>query len=392
MSIVEKKVLDFLIKNERVLFCGIITILAFSVRFSARKFESADYEVCLKGWYYYFCDNHGLPGLREQIGNYPIIYQFFIALMTYIPINELYLYKFISIIFDYVLAVVGGMLINVLTNEKNVFTRNFCAIYTVILFLPTVFMNSAVWAQCDSIYTAFIFLFLFCLFCQKYNLSFVFLGIAFAFKIQTVFIIPFVLTYYIVTKKFSITKLLISLFSFWIMSLPGFIYGRSFMAPFQWAFQLTDGGSMQCGMPNIWNIIVGEYQFFSIYAIILTIVILGLGLFYILENQLDLNNKELLLLYLAWSIWTCVIFLPGMHERYSYMLCIVLLICVIYTKCKGIFLCFFVEQICIISTYMQFLYSDGLNIKYVSLVYIGVYFYFSMIIHKKSRNELLNNS
>ena len=389
MSSIEKKIIDFFIRYKEIAFLSIITILACVVRFSVRKFESADYEVCLKGWYYYFCDNGGLRGLSQQVGNYPIIYQFFIALMTYIPINELYLYKMISIVFDFILAISVGLLVNHLVGVKVVITSQFCLSYSTVLFLPTVFMNSAVWAQCDVIYTVFVILSIYYLVKDKFNISFVFFGIALAFKIQTIFVLPFILVYYVCTRKFRITKLLISLFSFWIMSLPGFIFGRSLLSPFQWLVGLTgDDKAMQCGLPNLWNIITVDYEYFSTYAIIVSIVILGISLIYILFKKLSFENHTFILYYLAWSVWTCIMFLPGMHERYSYILCMILLVCLIFTKRISVLICFIVEQICIISTYMQFLYSNGLDIRFVSMVYIGLYICFSIMLYNESKKGL----
>lgn len=389
MSSIEKKIIDFFIRYKEIAFLSIITILACVVRFSVRKFESADYEVCLKGWYYYFCDNGGLRGLSRQVGNYPIIYQFFIALMTYIPINELYLYKMISIVFDFILAISVGLLVNHLVGVKAVISSQFCLSYSTVLFLPTVFMNSAVWAQCDVIYTAFVILSIYYLIKDKFNISFFFLGIALAFKIQTIFVLPFILVYYVCTRKFRITKLLISLFSFWIMSLPGFIFGRSLLSPFKWLVGLTgDDKAMQCGLPNIWNIITVDYEYFSTYAIIVSIVILGISLIYILFKKLSFENHTFMLYYLAWSVWTCIMFLPGMHERYSYILCMILLVCLVFTKRISVLICFIVEQICIISTYMQFLYSNGLDIRFVSLIYIGLYICFSIMLYNESRKGL----
>lgn len=385
----ERKIIDGLIKYKKYIFFILISLLAGFIRLSVRKFESADYEVCLKGWYYYFCDNGGLKGLSQQVGNYPIFYQFLIALMTYIPVNELYLYKMISIVFDFVLAIVAGNLVNLLTSDRVYLSTKFCVTYAVVLFLPTIFMNSSVWAQCDSIYSVFGLLCVYFLFKERFNISFIFLGIAFAFKIQTVFFLPFIFVYYFSTKKFSLIKIFISALSFWIMSLPGFIYGRSLLSPFEWLVGLTsDDKAMCCGMPNIWNIMTVNYDFFASFAIVLTVVILGLSLLYILDKNLHFDSGVLSLYYLAWSIWTCVIFLPGMHERYSYLLSIVLLVILLATKQISILICFIIEQLCIISTYMEFLYDNGMNIRLVSLIYISIYLYFSIMLYNEIKKEI----
>ena len=63
-----------------------------------------------------FCQNveisrgGGLASLRHQTGNYNVLYQTAIALMTYLPMNPLTKYKALSILFDYVLAAGTGVL------------------------------------------------------------------------------------------------------------------------------------------------------------------------------------------------------------------------------------------------------------------------------------------
>lgn len=43
---------------------------------------------------------------------------------------------------------------------------------------------------------------------EKYRLAFVFLGIAFAFKLQAIFILPAYVIYYFCSRKFPITRFL----------------------------------------------------------------------------------------------------------------------------------------------------------------------------------------
>ena len=55
--------------------------------------------------------------------------------------------------------------------------------YALVLIIPTVMLNSGMWGQCDSIYTTFVILALYFLVKEKYSLSFIMLGISFAFKL-----------------------------------------------------------------------------------------------------------------------------------------------------------------------------------------------------------------
>ena len=59
------------------------------------------------------------------------------------------------------------------------------------LFLPTVILNAAVWSQCDIIYTLLILECVNCLMKNKKWAGMWFYGAAFAVKLQTLFIFPF---------------------------------------------------------------------------------------------------------------------------------------------------------------------------------------------------------
>lgn len=79
--------------------------------------------------------------------------------MTYVEMNPVYLYKLLSVIFDFLLAnsfayfvVNSGTMTDFRGKDKF-----FCLSYAFSLFLPTVIMNSAFWGQCDSIYTFFFY-------------------------------------------------------------------------------------------------------------------------------------------------------------------------------------------------------------------------------------------
>ena len=100
-------------------------------------------------------------------------------------------------------------------------------LYSIVLFLPTVFLNSAYWSQADAIYTAFVLISLLYLMKQKYIKAFIFLGIAFAFKLQFIFILPLYILVYISERKFTIFHFLIPIATNFVMSIPSLIFGNT---------------------------------------------------------------------------------------------------------------------------------------------------------------------
>ena len=326
MFTLEKKVWEFAEKYKNYLFLGIITLLALGVRYSARDIYSDDMFYFLAPWYEEIREAGGLGALKSQVGNYNIVYQTIIALLTYININCVYAYKIVSVVFDFLLAFASAVLACELMGKKKGETT-FCLVYAAMLFLPTVVLNSAFWAQCDSIYTFFVILTVYYLYKEKYVRTFVFLGIAFAFKLQTVFILPLIICYYLYKKKFSILMLGISVAVFWLSGIPAYIAGRPLNTPFLiYMNQADQYHYMYMNIPNFWMLFCIVYDVLNRAALIVTIMMCGLGLYMILIGKKKMDSSEQFMNTAAWFVWTCVMFLPAMHERYTFMLDIFLIL------------------------------------------------------------------
>lgn len=191
----EKRFLEIICEKSFILFFIGISMIGLLVRICGRQLVSGDAAVFLLPWFETAKEQGGLSALSGQIGDYNITYQFLICLLSYLPFEPLYLIKGLSIVFDYALAIVcAGFARDIAGgNAKKIWALT----YGIILMLPTSIINSALWGQCDSIYTTFLVMSLWLLWKERYKSSFFILGIAFAFKLQTVFLLPFFVIYYI---------------------------------------------------------------------------------------------------------------------------------------------------------------------------------------------------
>ncbi|MDF7638055.1 hypothetical protein PT285_01195 [Lactobacillus sp. ESL0791] len=319
----EKKFIDALLQKKQLIFGIIITLLFVIIRLTLFNFKSGDYIFYLKPWYKAISGLGGLGALRTQIGDYSVPYQFVIALFTYLHVNDLYLYKLLSVVFDFVLAFFAAKLVTSVNNKIN-----FLVPYSLVLLLPTVILNSAMWAQADSIYAGFLMIALWLLFISRYGLSFAFLGVAIAFKLQAVLLVPFYLLVYLIRKDFSIFNFLISLLSLYLCNLPGFIFGRSILTPFKvYQTQTVEFKGLFFNLFNFstffynskYALGLDNYGMLRNFMILLTFIILLCGYLIILTkmNTGDMYGEKFVVLA-AWTFWTCTMFLPSMHERYGY--------------------------------------------------------------------------
>lgn len=387
MTKLEEKLLQWIDRHLILLFFIIINLLGIIIRITGWNFVSGDARDFLLPWFDKIKEIGGFKALTSQIGDYNILYQFIIIIFSYLPFDPLILYKGLSITFDYILAFGTALLACEIVKNRTINTPIiFVTIYAFVLFLPTVIFNSSVWTQCDSIYTSFIVFSLLFLLNKKYKISFAFLGVAFSFKLQTIFILPFFLYYYFSERKYSLLNFLITVLFFYIPCIPGFLYGRSLIDPIK--IYLNQGNlypQMWLNFPSFWVLAGNYYDIMSKIAIILTIFILGFGLFYILSQNIELSKPQPFLETAIWTVWTCLIFLPAMHERYGYLLEILLLVLVLVNK--KYFFCIIVAEISSISTYGAFLFQNTINIKAISIFYFIAYLIFSWMIISKSNNK-----
>lgn len=97
--------------------------------------------------------------------------------------------------------------------------------FTYTLILPGVIINSAVLGQCDSIYTAFVLMFIYYILKNKNKLTLFLFSIALSFKLQAIFVAPVIL-YLIVTKKVKLLDFMYLVIGGIILMLPSMLYGK----------------------------------------------------------------------------------------------------------------------------------------------------------------------
>ena len=276
MSRWESRCLDWMDRHLTEIVLCLVLVLSFAIRVSNRTFVSKDVQKYLLPWYQEISRGGGLASLRHQTGNYNVLYQTAIALMTYLPMNPLTKYKALSILFDYVLAAGTGVLAVMGTRRPDSASalpvsgrrrgrigfplsgpegRSMTAAVCLCLLTPTVIFNSSLWAQCDAIYTAFIVWSMADLYDGAYGRSLLLLGISFAWKLQAILILPFYLAVWLYRKRFSIFWFLLVPAVMLAASLPAVLMGRPVTEAFLiYAKQTTEFPVMTARFPNIWQL------------------------------------------------------------------------------------------------------------------------------------------
>lgn len=127
----ERKLIDWMIKRKDILLFLIVTCMAILARIPGLDYISEDMTDHLLPWAEQFRANPGFSAMRSQIGDYNFLYQAIIILICRLPGSMLHLYKYISIFFDFLLAIASAALIR---KEKGGAT--FCPASPILPPLP----------------------------------------------------------------------------------------------------------------------------------------------------------------------------------------------------------------------------------------------------------------
>lgn len=303
--------------NKYLIITAVALCAAFALRVYFFDFKSGDYNSFLVHWVEYFRQNGGFAGLSGSIGNYNIPYLYFLALFSYIDINDLYLIKLLSVAFDVVLAFAVMKLTGVFTRSA----PKRLAAFLMTLLLPTVIINGAKWGQCDSIYTAFAVLSLWLVLSGRPKLSMAAMALSFGFKLQAVFIMPVFLVM-LFAKKIKFRELFVFPAVYLLTILPAVIAGRPFMDALLLYFNQAEtvGSALNYNSPSLFALIPGNINAPAASAAGVTAAFAFLALIFLWtwHRRKNLTNEALLFISLLIVVGVPFL-LPHMHDRYFFM-------------------------------------------------------------------------
>ncbi|MBR2942340.1 MAG: DUF2029 domain-containing protein, partial [Clostridia bacterium] len=150
-------------------------------------------------------------------------YQYILLVISATPIKDLYLIKFVTVVFDFLLALVMMQAAGHFAGRKYSLP-----VLLTTLALPTVVIDGACWGQCDPVYVFFIIMSLYMLETDRPFRSAISLAVAFAFKLQTIFFFPVVLLG-LIHKKYKLRHALAFFAAYLVTMIPAMLAGRTFV-------------------------------------------------------------------------------------------------------------------------------------------------------------------
>lgn len=368
---------SFLRKHIFLITLIAVTLLSAAMRWFCIPFVSEDLRRYLLPWFSELKEGGGLPALGKSIGNYNLLYLTMLALGTYLPLPAIAVIKGLSILFDYAAAAAAARLLYAMV-RPDPRARLLCsAAYILVLISPETILNSAVWGQCDAMYSTFCVLSVTFLIQRKMRPAFSFLGLALAFKLQAIFFLPLFIVVWLTDKGCKLRHFLLLPAVMVAAGLPAILMGRPPRDVFGvYGLQIGWMRTMTAGCPNLYSFAPDmEFGYFAPVAILATLALLGLMAVFILRGDRSLTAQELLLLA-VWSSIVCVYLLPDMHERYLFAADILLIVLALSTGRRGDRLCALAAAGVSVLSYLPYLFSaQTVPLWALSLVRLGYLMY-----------------
>lgn len=303
--------------NMRIIFM-ILLGLAIYVRMSMFKYVSGDYTDYLKVWIDKMRQYRGMEALSKNIGNYNPPYMYILFIISKFKLDSLYLIKYISVVFDCLIAVYIFKMVYKFKTQKSFLP--FISFF-VFLLLPTVILNSSMWGQCDSIYALFCLMGLYYTLNNKKYLGIILFSTAFCFKLQSIFILPIILVF-IFKEEYNIKHLILFPIIFFIELLPAIFCGRPLNEIFMIYFNQADYVKfLSANSPSLYSFVdntSSNYEALYLPSLLFAAVVmlLFICLTYFFKDAIE-NRKYIEICFVLTLIIPYL--LPKMHERYFYL-------------------------------------------------------------------------
>jgi Gpi18-like mannosyltransferase len=309
-------------KVQNILLSPVCIGLIFLISLLARRFSlpviSLDMQAGLFDWYGFILKRGFLNAFKENFALYTPAYLYLLWLASLVDgiVSRVTLIKLISIFFD----LLSAFFIYKITWLKYPRTRIPLLAAALGFSLPTVILNSSYWGQCDSIYTAFFLACLYFLLIKRPAWAIFFFSVAFAFKLQAIFFLPF-LAVYTLRKRISWFSYLILPCVYGVFALPTIYAGR----PWQdvvtiYAHQTDKFPKWSATTPTMYLPLQGKIpltETLTLLTVILAALILMVWVTLTWKKREKEGQAAMILAALA-SVALVPFILPRMHQRYFY--------------------------------------------------------------------------
>ena len=294
------------------LFAGLF--LLFAARMAALPIVSPDCQDYLIPWAKTMSTMTFKEVMRGQVGDYTVLYQYFVFLLSRLPLDLVALYKLLSIGFEALLAYSAASLACIARGEEKR-SRAFSIVFLAALVLPTVFLNGAYWSQCDAVFTSLALFGVLMILKDRPHAGCAFLALSLCLKLQAVFILP-VCALLLFHKKLAIRHALTAAGTVFAVSIPALLAGKGIKGVLGvYLYQMGEYKQLVLDAPTL-------YQFLPETASSKLGILLAGGAMCLILLLGALRKKPDAAAFTDVCFALCIaipFFLPHMHERYFFL-------------------------------------------------------------------------
>ena len=290
--------------------------LALILRWDCWNFQSLDFINFLNPWYTFIVTHGKFWALAFNFSNYNPPYLYCLVIWSYLfpHLPSLYAIKSISILFDFIGALLGYHLVKLKFPQDDRPKLAFLA----ILLTPTVILNSAAWGQCDMTYMVGLLGFLYGVSTGRFGWALVAFTIALSFKLQAIFLAP-LLALLVWQGVIAWQLLAIVPVTYSLTLIPATLAGRPVGDLLKiYPEQAQAYPFLTLNAPNLYQWIPNDYYAFAAPLGVIFTAAITLFLLFILAQYPKTRDPGVLL---HWALLLSLLipfYLPAMHDRYLF--------------------------------------------------------------------------
>ena len=355
--------------SDILLIAG-VTIFSILIRIEFRHVVTGDWTTWWELWFEQLYKG-GFQSLAGDWYDYAPPFVYLLWIISVLPINSMTGFKLMMSGFDFMAAIVAALIIYEITKNR---TKSLLT-YAVFMLNPIFLVNSSLWAQCDMLPMFWVLLCTYFFVKERPSMAMFFFGVAFAFKLQPLWLVPMLVILW-VNKKVDLKHFLWLPVNYFIGIIPAWIAGRPLLDLLTIYISQTEaeGWSLALKYSNIYYLI-GETGFIDEYhtaGVWLSLAVFMIVLYYIGRKKLKINAEFILLLG-GFVGLLAPFFLPQMHERYSFFAEVFLILYAVL-KPKKFYLPVF-QSLTSFMGYSIFVAQDwSLPIQYMPFITLAVLF------------------
>jgi Gpi18-like mannosyltransferase len=296
-----------------LLLIGSGLAIAIVIRARLYGFLSGDLKDAFLGW----CRDIEKKGFAKALihaSNYNAPYLYVLWLATKLPLQRVFVLKGLSILCDFVAAGATAWMVHHAFRSK---PRTLLAGFA-FLVTPTVVLNSALWGQCDMVYTAPLLMALAAMLGRHPKVASALFGVAVSVKLQAVFLFP-LLGIWVYRRELPWRALLFVPAVFLITLVPAWISGCSIVDLLMiYPKQIHQYSALTMSAPTVFALLADEPAWLGPFGVWFAAAV-ALALFVACVRAKRQTTPTVLVQEALVFASLIPFLLPHMHERYLFL-------------------------------------------------------------------------